>query len=373
MTCTDIAETVPTEEELAERLFTIAENRPDGTAEAAWIKMCLVLGRRVGARGRLYKKAVTLSSAAETIEWKEENSVPAVLGFETSYDRNKGQVQRAKTHVRVGEVEIDAVDLCEGLGIDYSSAAEAAAGAETRRELTDALVEAEASARAAGGGGGKRGEGSGGGRDRSGIMDRCCLGSSRFLQGSRGIQGVGVVDSNDTRSCKCRLPNSLAESKTLSLLEAKMCYHDTPACKKMDMPGSEGAGNVSIPVLVRRALARRTCEYATRQMIYQYVPEAEEDPVLFRWCVYALWTTWTDQTTHRRVIHHKILHWIGHYRFQSGKGVLQYVKDRLPSTEHSNTWVVGQHTRQIIRDGLPEELWKAVDEDLSTPPGQYQD
>lgn len=199
---------------------------------------------------------------------------------------------------------------------------------------------------------------------------------SRGFQGSRGIQGVGVVDSNDTRSCKCRLPNSLAESKTLILAEAGMCYHDTPVCKKMDMPDSgddSGGDEVGIPVLVRRALARRTCEHATRQLIYQYVPEAKDDPVLFRWCVYALWTTWTDQTTHRRVIHHKILHWIGHYRFQSGKAVLQYVKDRLPSTEHSNTWVVGQHTRQIIRDGLPEELWKAVDEDLSTPPGQYQD
>ncbi len=374
MSCTDTAETVPTEE-LAEQLFTIAENRPDGTCEAGWVELCLVLADSVGARGRLYKKDIDLSSTAGAVAWEEENSSPAVLSFETGYDWNEGQNRRAKTHDRVGRIVTDAAGLCNTLGIDYSSAANATARVETRRKLAEALVEAKAPTEVAGGGG-NRGEGSAEGKDRSGDMVRWCLRSSRFLQGSRGIQGVGVVDSNDTRSCKCRLPNSLAESKTLILAEAGMCYHDTPVCKKMDMPDSgddSGGDEVGIPVLVRRALARCTCEHATRQLIYQYVPEAKDDPVLFRWCVYALWTTWTDQTTHRRVIHHKILHWIGHYRFQSGKAVLQYVKDRLPSTEHSNTWVVGQHTRQIIRDGLPEELWKAVDEDLSTPPGQYQD
>ncbi len=160
MTCTNTAETVPSEE-LADRLFTVAENRPGGIGKAAWIELCLVLGRRVGARGRLYKKAVTLSSAAAAVAWKEENSVPAVLSFDTSYDRGGGQARRAKTHIRVGRVVTDAAGLCNTLSIDYSSAANATAGAETRRKLAETLVELEASAGAAGGGGGKRGEGPG--------------------------------------------------------------------------------------------------------------------------------------------------------------------------------------------------------------------
>ncbi len=143
MTCTNTAETVPTEE-LTEQLFTIAENRPDGTAEAAWVELCLVLADRVGARGRLYKKDAGLSSAAGAIGWKEDNSIPAVLSFETSYDRSGGQIRRAKTHIRVGKVVSDAANLCDDLDVDYNSAAEATAGAETRQGLVRALAGAEA-------------------------------------------------------------------------------------------------------------------------------------------------------------------------------------------------------------------------------------
>ncbi|MCS4136585.1 hypothetical protein [Salinibacter ruber] len=145
MICTDAAETVPTEE-LAERLFTIAENRPDGTSKATWVELCLVLADRLGAQGRLYKKDAGLSSAVGAISWKEDNSVPAVLSFETGYDRSGGQIRRAKTHIRVGKVVTDATDLSDSLDVDYGTAAEVAAGAETRQELVQTFAEAGASA-----------------------------------------------------------------------------------------------------------------------------------------------------------------------------------------------------------------------------------
>lgn len=184
----------------------------------------------------------------------------------------------------------------------------------------------------------------------------------------------------------------------------EMSLYDSPACNKVNTRGVEGNRGTEnddepegsrepdspdgsghddfeehdfeepdVPLLVRKALRRSTCERETRQLIFEYVPEARADKVLFRWCAYALWTDWRDQTTHRRVLHHKILHWIGHHRFNTAKAVLEHVKERLPEMKHSDTWAPGQHTRQIIVDGLPEELWKAVSADLDTPPSSYND
>jgi len=167
MTCTDESDTVPTEE-LAERLLTIAENRPDGTAEAAWVELCLVLGARVDARGRLYKKDIDLSSAAGAVAWKEDNSIPAVLSFETGYDRSGGQIRRAKTHIRVGKVVTDATDLCDELGVGYSSTAGATAGAKSRQELVQELEERGGENAASGTG---RGASSGSGRSEGQSAD----------------------------------------------------------------------------------------------------------------------------------------------------------------------------------------------------------
>ncbi|MFB6247562.1 MAG: hypothetical protein ABEL97_03240 [Salinibacter sp.] len=123
-------------------------------------------------------------------------------------------------------------------------------------------------------------------------------------------------------------------------------------------------------VRVRKALQRKTCERSTIEAIYEHVPEAKNDKVLYRWIVYCLWTTWRDNTTRHRVIHHEILHWIGAHRFRSAEGVLEYVADRLP-IDCSDTWSPGSHTRQILDDGLPGELWKKVKSDLDTAPSEY--
>ncbi len=124
------------------------------------------------------------------------------------------------------------------------------------------------------------------------------------------------------------------------------------------------------PVIVRRALKRQTCERSTIEAIYEHVPEAKNDKAFFRWVVYALWTSWRDKTTLRRVIHHKIMDWIGAYRFDSGEAVLQYIQKRLP-IEFSDDYAEGSHTRQILDDGLPEELWKVVKMDLNMSPADY--
>ena len=146
---------------------------------------------------------------------------------------------------------------------------------------------------------------------------------------------------------------------------------------KVDTGGSEESTKneeYSASILARRALQRATCNYETREKIFQYVPEARNDKVLFRYIVYALCTTWRDRTTNRRVLHHKIvMGWIGHDRrsqFSSAKDVLEYIKTHLP-IQYSNSYSKGSHTRQLINDGLPEELWKVVRKDLTMPPQYY--
>lgn len=125
------------------------------------------------------------------------------------------------------------------------------------------------------------------------------------------------------------------------------------------------------PTKARRAIARTTCDAHTREAIFDYVPEAREDKIVFRWCVYALWTTWRDRTTKRRVLHHEILDWIGCHRFDTGVQTLSYIRDRLP-IDVSDTWAPDSHTRQIKDDGLPDKLWGVVQKDLETAPGDYE-
>ncbi|MFB6273979.1 MAG: hypothetical protein ABEL51_13900 [Salinibacter sp.] len=209
------------------------------------------------------------------------------------------------------------------------------------------------------------------------------------LQGSTGIEGVAFKSKVACTPQKTAIGDVLEGNVTGVEVGPKMSLCDSPACNEVDTGGEENdeepggsgetgsekpdSGGPDVPLLVRKSLRRSTCERETRQLIFEYVPGAREDKVLFRWCAYALWTNWRDQTTHRRVIHHKILHWIGHHRFDTAEAVLNYVKERLPEMKHSDTWAPGQHTRQIISDGLPEKLWKAVSADLDTPPCSYND
>lgn len=127
---------------------------------------------------------------------------------------------------------------------------------------------------------------------------------------------------------------------------------------------------IRAPLKARRSLARTTCEEETREAIFEYVPQAREDEIVFRWCVYALWSQWDDEETGRLVLHHEIVQWIGHYRFDAAKEVLNYIKGYLP-IEYTDTWAKNRFTRQVRDDGLPEELWKTVKADLRTPPSNY--
>jgi hypothetical protein len=128
---------------------------------------------------------------------------------------------------------------------------------------------------------------------------------------------------------------------------------------------------IKAPLKARRSLARTTCEEETREAIFEYVPQAREDEIVFRWCVYALWSQWDDEETGRLVLHHEIVQWIGHYRFDAAKEVLNYIKGHLP-IEYTDTWAKNRFTRQVRDDGLPGELWKTVKADLRTPPSDYE-
>ncbi|WP_259253728.1 hypothetical protein [Salinibacter ruber] len=180
--------------ELARRLFTIANNRPDGAAQAAWTELCLVLEAHVGTQGRLYKKSASLSSRAGNVAWNEESSVPNVLSFETSYDHSGGMT-RARTHVRVGKDVSDTRELCDRLGVSYSFAASAAADAESRQELAQALAQAGAPTETGAGegrGAGERGEGRGEG------------------EGERATTNVGALSYGNSPSTHEANPSSAA-------------------------------------------------------------------------------------------------------------------------------------------------------------------
>jgi len=121
-----------------------------------------------------------------------------------------------------------------------------------------------------------------------------------------------------------------------------------------------------------KGLKRLTCERATRKAILEQVPQAQEDRVLFRYVVYALWTTWRDGDTDLRVISAHVLHWIGHHRFWSGIEVIRHIEGYLDDF----AWIAEipkERARLIEHDGLPEELHEVVREDLRTSTAEYSD
>lgn len=148
-------------------------------------------------------------------------------------------------------------------------------------------------------------------------------------------------------------------------------FHDKSAVHGNDSVVNPASNKIcASPLKARKALARKTCDVSTRQAIYEHIPEASSNEVLFRWAVYTMWTTWRDRMTHRRILHHDILHWIGLYRFRSAEAVLEHIDEKL-GIEYSDTWAEGSHTRQVLDDGLPPQLWKTVQSDLETPTANY--
>lgn len=114
-------------------------------------------------------------------------------------------------------------------------------------------------------------------------------------------------------------------------------------------------------------IERLTCNAATRDALLALLPAAADDPVLLRYAVFALWTTWLDRETGLRVIGQPELEWIGGKPFGGsywGQNVIALIEDRLPAF----TWKeyeLGGRCRLIETDGLPEALHAAVRADLS--------
>jgi hypothetical protein len=121
-----------------------------------------------------------------------------------------------------------------------------------------------------------------------------------------------------------------------------------------------------------RGLRRTTCKPETRKALSIHMPEIKEDDVLYRYVVYALWTTWRDEGCHRRVIDEHVLHWIGHHRFTSAIAVIRYIKKRLPGFEWIEA-IPNRRARLIKSDGLPRTLYDIVRDDLRTPASECEE
>ncbi len=118
-------------------------------------------------------------------------------------------------------------------------------------------------------------------------------------------------------------------------------------------------------------LRRRTCDHSTRQAIFEYVPEARDDEWVFRYCVYVLWSDFTDNQCGLQVLPASACDWIAGYENDTAKDVIEYIQSYLPLeyTDH----IPNRRCRLIEEDGLPADLKRIVRKDLSTPPSNYDD
>ncbi len=116
-----------------------------------------------------------------------------------------------------------------------------------------------------------------------------------------------------------------------------------------------------------RHLERLTCDAATREALLVHLPAAAHDPVLFRYAILALWTTWRDRETGLRVIGQRELEWVGGAPFGGSywaKHVIERIEWRLPAFEWLE-YELGFRCRLITADGLPDALHALVRADLS--------
>jgi len=118
-------------------------------------------------------------------------------------------------------------------------------------------------------------------------------------------------------------------------------------------------------------LKRRTCDRSTRRAIFEYVPSAEDDDIVFRYCVYRFWSDFTDDYMGLPVLPESACNWIAGYENNTAIGVIEHIQKRLGLEFLPH--IPKRRCRLIKEDGLPEELKRIVDEDMSTPPSDYDD
>lgn len=118
-------------------------------------------------------------------------------------------------------------------------------------------------------------------------------------------------------------------------------------------------------------LKRRTCDRSTRQAIFDHVPAAEDDDILFRYLVYRFWSGFTDDYMELPVLPESACDWIACYENETAIDVIEHIQKRLGLEFLPH--IPKRRCRLIKEDGLPEELRQVVDEDMSTPPSDYDD
>lgn len=118
-------------------------------------------------------------------------------------------------------------------------------------------------------------------------------------------------------------------------------------------------------------LKRRTCEHDTSRAISRYVPEVADDDVLFRYCVYVLWGDFDDRQCGLQVLPESACNWIADYENDTAIEVIEHIQKRLGLEILPH--IPNRRCRLIKEDGLPEELKRVVEEDVSTPPSDYDD
>ena len=355
--------------ELVDHVTTIASAAPDDESDEGWTQLAAFLGDHFGYDGAVYKGTIEsqLTKEAASVGWKRENSRAGILNFDPHhYENGNGEPRRGRTEVRMGRPAVRAAEICAELGVDVealgwivrakkSSGSESVKPQEIGLPATDtqtpkALLFASCYAKALT-------------KDFPLLRP---LGWATWEDHS-AFPRSPLTRSTGIEGATC--DNSSAKPTDRHAFTAKI---DTLLSTKQVGNGVPNKVNTAPqpPVIARRALQRQTCERSTIEAIYEHVPEAKKDKVLFRWVVYALWTNWRDKTTFRRVIHHEILDWIGVYRFDSAQAVLEYIREHLP-IDVSDTWSEGEFTRQILGDGLPPKLWKEVQMDLDMSPADY--
>ncbi len=120
---------------------------------------------------------------------------------------------------------------------------------------------------------------------------------------------------------------------------------------------------------------RLTCARATREAIARYHPAAESDPVLFRYVVHALFSTWRDRDTGLRIIGQDELEWIWGEPFGGftwGTTVLARIEAHLPGFRWAE-YHREARCRLIEEDGLDPALREIAAADLGLPARELED
>jgi hypothetical protein len=118
-------------------------------------------------------------------------------------------------------------------------------------------------------------------------------------------------------------------------------------------------------------LRRRTCDHPTRQAILRCVPVARDDEWVFRYCVYVLWSDFTDNQCGLQVLPASACDWIASYENDTAKDVIEHIQSHLPLRYIDH--IPNRRCRLIEEDGLPADLKRTVRKDFSTPPSNYDD